>query len=247
MTSLQEELGNSIVTTPDMKTLKSAAFISPSSIAENFEFSVAEEAPRAKKVDSIDVNESSTVGKEIDLYLDYGLDENINLTMSEAWEILFEMEEKNTEKSRVTLSEAATIQLFSHIYSGDLPSLRREIGSFPDIKIDVNNSCDYDGVTLLHLSCYLGTVEITQFLVENAGGDVEVPDFSGRTCLHYACLGMNIITIRYLVLFCSANVFAEDNEGQLASTLCMHLKHDDNSAYILEILRIIKTGLEYQI
>ena len=49
------------------------------------------------------------------------------------------------------------------------------------------DACNRNGETLLHLACRRSSVEVVDFLVNEAGVNVNVQDDMGRTCLHDVC------------------------------------------------------------
>jgi len=49
------------------------------------------------------------------------------------------------------------------------------------------NACNRFGESLIHMVCRRGNIELAQFLIKDAGVDVDVRDDFGRTPLHDAC------------------------------------------------------------
>ena len=79
--------------------------------------------------------------------------------------------------------------------------------------------------------------------MESTGADVNAVDDNGLSCLHYACKGLKLLTLKYLVDFCGAALDKRDNYGRLPSSLCVLAQNDNNICYVLEMLKIIKSGL----
>lgn len=157
-----------------------------------------------------------------------------SLTEDEAHDILTSIEFPTRKKKKQYISES----LFKIVCSGNLNGLQTNIKP-----ADVHLT-DKNGLTLLHLSCMLGHIYITQYLVQVLEADVNIQDKIGLTPLHYACKGLHLITVRYLVMFCGCNLTLADSFDRLPTTLCGLDLNEKNAQYILEILLVVQAGLE---
>lgn len=175
-------------------------------------------------------------GPESESSIFSGTETNLSdsLTEDEANAIITSIDFPIRKKKKQYISE----NLLKIVCSGNLNGLQAHIKpTDADLR-------DKNGLTLLHLSCMLGHIYITQYLVQVVGANVDAQDKLGLTPLHFACKGLHLITVRYLVMFCGCNLTLTDSLGRLPTTLCGSVLCDKNAQYILEILLVIQGGLD---
>lgn len=80
------------------------------------------------------------------------------------------------------LLDSYQINVVNAIRNSDLPTLRTLLQSGHNM-----NACNRNGETLLHMACRCCSMEIVQFLCEEARVNVNVIDSVGRTVLHDIC------------------------------------------------------------
>jgi ankyrin repeat protein len=82
-------------------------------------------------------------------------------------------------KAAIDAYDLGVVQAIRYNDMDRLRALLREGKSF--------NACNRFGESLMHMVCRRGNVEIANFLIKEAGVDVDVRDDFGRTPLHDAC------------------------------------------------------------
>ena len=88
-------------------------------------------------------------------------DDSIFLTESEAKEILASIEPE-APAAKVEISKSLSESVFKYVCAGEVEELENLIGFYPELKVDTNKLRFENGLTCLHLSCFLGHIQVTQ-------------------------------------------------------------------------------------
>jgi len=101
-------------------------------------------------------------------------------------------------------------QLIQVCITGDLPTLKNII-----TKQGLNPSevKDTSGLTLLHLACKHGHLDITQYLIREQNCNPETLTSNGRTPLHIACNSGHLHIVECLISEYKCNPHCTDNDG----------------------------------
>lgn len=75
------------------------------------------------------------------------------------------------------------------------------IAALEAFMMSCNNTAvsNFEGQTALHRACYFGELETIKFLLEKTSLRLYQTDKNNNNSLHMACLGCNIICIRYII------------------------------------------------
>lgn len=72
---------------------------------------------------------------------------------------------------------------------------------------------DQFGITVLHMACHRGNMDLVKYLIEEYGFDPNEKDNFGRNAVHYAVCSSKVNLIRYLRDETGAEMDALDNAG----------------------------------
>lgn len=88
-------------------------------------------------------------------------------------------------------------------------------GHLQEVKqsLDLTTITNFEGKTLLHLTCCLFTIDTVKLLAETYGLDVSAKDNDGNTPLHDACRCRKTRILKYLLTWPKCNPNAQNQEG----------------------------------
>lgn len=141
-----------------------------------------------------------------------------------------------TQSSEKNDSSSDDDGLFQFVRDSKIPPLEAVLGVFPRILRDVNVIRGEDGASLLHVAAKLGSLDVSQYLVEGIGADVNAVDNNNRSPLHYAVESCQLILVRYLVKYCGCALDSKDVNGKVALDMLEAAAGEDRD----EIERIIQ-------
>ena len=102
------------------------------------------------------------------------------------------------------------LQLLQLCRDGNLPSLKDLI---TNQGLNPNEVKDSSGLTLLHLACQHGHLDIVQYLINDQNCNPETTTTNGHTPLHTACKSGHLHIIKCLISDHKCNPHCTDNDG----------------------------------
>lgn len=95
------------------------------------------------------------------------------------------------------------------------------------LSLDLTTVTNFEGKTLLHLSCCLLTLETVELLVESYGFDIMARDNEGNTPLHEAARCQRTKMVDYLLTCSGCDPNVQNHEGNTPLHVAMMHSHWD--------------------
>ena len=130
-------------------------------------------------------------------------------------------------------------QLLQLCTDGNLPSLKDFITKQ---QLNPNEVKDSSGLTLLHLTCRHGHLDIVQYLTKDQKCSPETTTPNGRTPLHIACKSSHLHIAKYLITDHKCNPHCTDNDGYTP----LHAASESGNIKIVKYL-ITEQGCDPQV
>ena len=130
-------------------------------------------------------------------------------------------------------------QLLQLCTNGNLPSLKDFITKQ---QLNPNEVKDSSGLTLLHLACHYGHLDIVQYFIKDQNCSPETTTPSGHTPLHIACKCSHLHIVKCLITDHKCNPHCTDNDGYTP----LHTASESGNIETVKYL-IIQQGCDPQV